>query len=248
MKNGERHAAVGAYVLHALPDTERRAFEEHLASCDACRAEVAQLSATTARLGQAVAAEPPADLQRRVLERIAVTPQDPIVPRQAGVRGRDTGRRLLQLALAACLALAAVLGGVAVWEYQAAEEARSELAQAEERYAGVADILAAPDVELHTQTLSDGTTGTIAVSRSADAAAFIASRIPPLPADKTYALWFSDDGTFRPAGLVSGVEAQEMQMLDGPVNQATAVGITVEPIGGSPQPTSQPLGLIGIPT
>ncbi|MCZ7457260.1 anti-sigma factor [Streptomyces sp. WMMC940] len=267
-RNGdELHSAAGAYVLHALPEDERRAFEDHLASCAVCAREIADLSDSAARLAQPVTAEPPEHLRRRVLERIAVTPQAPYAPRvpreqpeeevpQARAAAGEpapfgTGRspvpRILQLALAACAALAVAFGGVAAWQYQAAEQARSQLHWAEERYAGVADVLAAPDVELHTQQLADGGTGTVAVSRSQDAAVFFATGVPPLPVGQTYALWFSEDGSYRPAGLVSGAEAQDMQMLNGPVSGATAVGITIEPVGGSLQPTSPPLGMIDIP-
>ncbi|MFI2453931.1 anti-sigma factor domain-containing protein [Streptomyces sp. NPDC019539] len=267
-RNGdELHSGTGAYVLHALPEDERRAFEEHLAACAACAREVAELSESAARLAQPVTAVPPEHLRRRVQERIAVTPQAPYaqrVPREhpeaevpharsaAGEPAPPRSRRspvprILQLALAACTALAVAFGGVAAWQYQAAEQARSQLHSAEERYAGVADVLAAPDVELHTQQLADGGTGTIAVSRSQDAAVFFATGVPPLPVGQTYALWFSEDGSYRPAGLVSGAEAQDMQMLYGPVSGATAVGITIEPVGGSAQPSGPPLGLIDIP-
>ncbi|MFB6625363.1 anti-sigma factor domain-containing protein, partial [Streptomyces sp. NPDC056374] len=36
------------------------------------------------------------------------------------------------------------------------------------------------------------------------------------------------------------------QVLDGPLGNAVAVGITVEPAGGSEQPTTEPLGIIPI--
>ena len=35
--------AVGSYLLEALPEDERRGFEAHLATCEACRREVADL-------------------------------------------------------------------------------------------------------------------------------------------------------------------------------------------------------------
>ncbi|WP_181789821.1 zf-HC2 domain-containing protein, partial [Streptomyces phytophilus] len=48
------HTATGAYVLHALPPAERAVFEEHMALCEACEAEVRELAETAARLGTAV--------------------------------------------------------------------------------------------------------------------------------------------------------------------------------------------------
>ncbi|MFD7443862.1 anti-sigma factor domain-containing protein [Streptomyces sp. NPDC059909] len=245
MSDSEPHSAVGAYVLHALPEPERRAFEEHLATCDSCAREVAELSATVTRLGRAVAVEPPADVKRRVLEEIATAGQEPRLAPDAGAPGRP--RRLSRLVLAACVAAAVALGGVAVWQQQEAERARSALEETQEWYAGIAEVMAAPDVAFRTQRLADGGTGTLAVSRSENAAAFIAYELPPLPAGKTYELWFDDDGTFRPAGLLGGAAERQLRVLDGPVGNATAVGITIEPAGGSPHPTTPPLGMFALP-
>jgi anti-sigma factor RsiW len=55
----DRHTLAGAYSLDALDDVERREFEEHLRTCDACRAEVAGFAATAAYLGIAAAVSPP---------------------------------------------------------------------------------------------------------------------------------------------------------------------------------------------
>ena len=41
-----------AYVLGALPPGERREFEEHLATCDACRAAVGEIAGLPGLLGQ----------------------------------------------------------------------------------------------------------------------------------------------------------------------------------------------------
>ncbi|MBH0245536.1 anti-sigma factor, partial [Streptomyces cavourensis] len=37
-------------------------------------------------------------------------------------------------------------------------------------------------------------------------------------------------------------------LLDGPVDRATGMGITVEPAGGSAEPTSDPVALMDFPT
>lgn len=44
--------ALGAYLLGALDEAERREVSDHLASCDACRQELANLAGLPARLGQ----------------------------------------------------------------------------------------------------------------------------------------------------------------------------------------------------
>ncbi|GAA2606961.1 zf-HC2 domain-containing protein [Streptomyces tubercidicus] len=80
------HEAVGAYALHALPPEEAAAFATHLAGCDACTREVADLEATVACLAEAEAVTPPDALRRRVLERIATTTQEQLLRREPSRR------------------------------------------------------------------------------------------------------------------------------------------------------------------
>ncbi|MFC4612902.1 anti-sigma factor domain-containing protein [Streptomyces maoxianensis] len=240
------HTATGAYVLHALPDDELRAFETHLAACEACRDEVAELQATAARLGRAVALSPPGGMRDVVLGRVATTRQEFKLLSGDGAR-RRTGR-LPRLMLAASVAAAAAFGGVAVWQHQEAADARTAVRQAQEREASVADVLAAPDTRLQTGELSDGSVATVAVSRSQDAAALVVSGLPELPTDKAYQAWFIDrGGNPVPAGLLGRDAGQQLTLLDRPVGEATAVALTVEPAGGSPQPTTVPLVSVGLP-
>ncbi|MFG2093392.1 zf-HC2 domain-containing protein [Streptomyces sp. NPDC048612] len=75
------HEAVGAYVLHALPPEEAAAFSQHLAGCDACTREAADLDAAVACLADAEAVAPPEALRRRVLQQIATTAQEQLLRR-----------------------------------------------------------------------------------------------------------------------------------------------------------------------
>ncbi|MGW6204026.1 anti-sigma factor [Streptomyces sp. NPDC055089] len=269
------HEASGAYALHALPEDERLAFERHLEGCEACREEVAGLQAAAAMLGQAAAVAPPAALRAKVLRRVARTPQDgpvrareaPAPPRRAaaaqepapltpepvpvtstGGRARAPSRRLPRLALAASVAAVLACLGVATWQYREAEDARTAARHGQEHQEEVARVLTAPDVRLETQELRGGGTATVAVSRSEDAATLAVSGLPPLPAGKVYEAWFIEDGHPVPAGLLSRDPGRRLTLLDGPVDDATAVALSVEPAGGSEQPTTVPLGAVGLPT
>jgi hypothetical protein len=93
------HDAVGAYVLDALPEDERAAFVAHLATCEACRREVAQLTPVVALLprlleldddvdegaggsGQAPPLPSP-DLRDRILEAARVEGRPAVEPETA---------------------------------------------------------------------------------------------------------------------------------------------------------------------
>ena len=53
----------GPYVLGALPPEDRRAFEEHLATCGHCRSEVQEFAGLPGLLSRLPAGELPAVLQ-----------------------------------------------------------------------------------------------------------------------------------------------------------------------------------------
>ena len=60
------------YSLGALTVEEKREFEEHLASCQVCRAEARAFDATVENLPLGIAElQPPPDLRERLLKRIA---------------------------------------------------------------------------------------------------------------------------------------------------------------------------------
>ncbi|MGC4982281.1 anti-sigma factor [Streptomyces sp. DT193] len=236
------HQFVGAYVLHALPAAEEASFENHLAGCAACREEVAELSEVTLRLASAQDATPSPELRRDVLERIARTRQEHL-PRAVPVH-----RRAVRAALAACLALAAALGGVAVWQHTEADEARGEVAARKAQASVLTDILTARDATISTQKLSNGADIGVVASRSQGRAAFIASDLPRLGNDQVYELWYAaKSGGLRPAGLLPGSGGGHAQLLHGSLDDVGAVGITAEPAGGSRQPTSDPLGIVTVP-
>ncbi|QHY94590.1 Anti-sigma-K factor RskA [Streptomyces sp. S4.7] len=252
MSTAELHTLTGAYALHALEADERAEFERHLEACPACAQEVAELAATTTRLGLAVAVAPPTELKARVLRRIATERQEPpkVTPESRGSgggAGAARGRALSRFALAACLAAAAGFGGIAVWQHQEAREAGERASASQQRSEALAAVLAAPDAKISTGGLTDGATGTVVVSRARDKAAFIASGMPKPPGGKVYQLWFNDDGAMRDAGLMDPSATSGSVLMAGSVGAASGMGITVEPAGGSPQPTSDPVALMNFP-
>ncbi|MGP3928249.1 anti-sigma factor [Streptomyces sp. 8N616] len=261
--NADVHTLTGAYVLDALSPQEREAFEEHLAECEACAREVQELRATAAQLGLAVAVPVPPGMKDEVMRRITTVRQvepvrraepvrqvePPSAPALAPAPGpqappgvprpRRQGR-LPRMVLAACVAVAAAFGGIGVWQYQEAEQARREARQSTRQADEVAAVLTAPDATSVSQPLGDGARGTVVVSRAMGKAAFFAAGLPTLSGGRVYQLWYDDAGAVRSAGLVpAGAETETV--LAGPVGSATGMAISVEPAGGSAQPTTEPL-------
>ncbi len=100
MTNDDLHDLTAAYALDALDEDERRAFEEHLDECDACRTELAGLGETVGALALATEGPvPAADLRERIVGSARSEP-----PKVAALRPHRT-RLVAGLAVAAVAAL-----------------------------------------------------------------------------------------------------------------------------------------------
>ncbi|MBW1600531.1 anti-sigma factor [Streptomyces sp. JJ66] len=249
MTTVDLHTLTGAYAVHALSDTERAEFERHLAVCGACAQEVRELTATAERLGLAVSATLPPQLRARVLARVTTVRQEPPrVPRQGGGSWLSRRTRALpRMVLAASVAAAAAFGGLAVWQYQAAEDARQQAEQADQRSDALTRVLTAGDALVTSGELPGGGTGTIVVSHDQGRAAFLAAGLPRPPSGQVYQLWFAKGEEMRPAGLLDPHATTTATLMEGQVRDATAMGITLEPSGGSPKPTSDPMAVMDLP-
>ncbi|GAB4100323.1 anti-sigma factor [Sinomonas halotolerans] len=150
------------------------------------------------------------------------------------------------LAAAAAVLLVAA-GGAGIWGarvQQERDEALRALAAATTAPSAVmGQILAAPDAKVQEATGPTGGTLLIAHSRQHSLAGVMTIGMPAPETGKVYELWLIDAaGTAKPAGLVEG-KGTTWNELQGGVGQAAYVGVTVEPAGGSPQPTSDPIML-----
>ncbi|MGW3864601.1 anti-sigma factor [Streptomyces sp. NPDC005047] len=246
MTTAELHTLTGAYALDALEEEERFAFERHLAGCESCGQEVRELTATAARLGLAASLPAPPGLKVQVMGRVAEVRQQPPDSPDSASASRRRGR-VMRWALAACLAGVAALGGTTLWQYQRAEEAGHEAREARAEADRVARVLSAPDARVASADVDGAGRGSVVVSRGQDEAVFITSSMAEPPEGKVYQLWFADGDRMRPAGLMNPSRTDQSVPMTGSVGAASAVGVTLEPAGGSEQPTTSPLALLRLP-
>lgn len=251
----DMHTLAGAFALDALDEHERERFQRHLAQCPSCAQEVRELRATAARLGAAVAADPPAEFADRVFAEVRVTRQDPpVAPRvSAGRSRRDRGipRWAGMLAAAAAvigLVLAGVSAGIAWNARNDLTVAQQQLDQARERFSPVGDLLAAPDIRVASGEAIPGGSGTVFASGSQDRMMFMGTGLPDHGPDRDYQLWLMNpDGQPRSAGIVPGGAGDGAPLLADDIGGMAKVAMTVEPRGGSPEPTSSPIFLVDLP-
>lgn len=229
------HALVGAYAVDALDDEERTAFESHLAACETCRAELDDLRETASLLAVTQATAPPAGLRDRLLADVdRVRPLPPEVGQGSHARQRRSRPALMVAAAAAVIALGA---GAVVWQQPWADDTSQT-----QRLTAAERVRAADDAQVHTWTVRDGVEATLVRSASLNQAVLVTEGMPRPPDGKVYELWLEQDEGLVPAGLMTG--AEDEVVLEGDPATAVGFGITVEPAGGSEQPTSEPLTLI----
>src|SRR5918998_425821 len=175
------HETAGSYAVDALDTAELAEFEAHLATCEICRDEVAELCETAAELSLLVLADPPPGLRDDIMAEIRLTPQPPAVDEVALRRSRRRSRFLTGL-VAAMLALAVGLGGVV---YSLVQDRQAQVAQISLEQ----QLYAAPDVEFKATDLKGGGKATFVYSEQLNRALFIGSDLPDPGSDKRYQLW-----------------------------------------------------------
>ncbi len=245
-RSGSIHALSGAYVVDALDPAERTAFEEHLPGCHDCQMEVASLREAAAILADDAALTPPPSLRTNVLAGIrTVRPLPPEVgeqesddrPAEALAEVVPLHRRRFRLAtLAAAAVILAVVGiGAATqpWRHQPGTSQTT-----------TADTVMAAGDSNHVQvSFPDGATATVFRSEKLGKAVVVTDKMPSAPHGKVYELWLRNSvGRMVPAGLMTG-PGDHKQLLKGDAATADAAAISVEPSGGSKEPTSEPIAL-----
>jgi anti-sigma-K factor RskA len=223
------HALSGAYAVDALDDVERAEFERHLADCASCRQEVDSLREAAAELASVSEVAAPDRLRASVLQAITeVRPLPPVVP------VTKVGKARRWWAASSLVLAASVASAVAVTHPWSTSPQVSVASQ----------VMTAADVQKVSSTLGNGGSLTWYRSRSSDKAVVASTGMPALPASKVYELWLQrPDGSMAPAGFLPAGNATVV--LTGEASTADGAGLTVEPAGGSPKPTTTPLAVAG---
>jgi anti-sigma-K factor RskA len=224
---------IGSYVLHALPDDEYERFVTHLDGCEECRREVAnlQVAADTLPLAADQVAPPP-ELKDRIM---AVVNSEAELLGAAGARGdgpeieeRESWwkrrwvslRPLPAIGLATAVLAVGVVAGVLL--------------------TGGAESTRTVDAEV---TLASAPAAQAAVKVNGDDGRVTVSHFPSAGNDRVYQVWLvhgknppQSAGLFRvPAdGSATFAIPESMKGVD-------QVMVSVEPGGGSDQPTTEPI-------
>lgn len=223
--------AIAAYALDALPPDEEVTVAAYLATHPGARALCEEYRSIVGMLPYAAApSEPPPFLREGVLRSIRNERA-----RRHRVRLPRFGYRFAS-ALAACALLLLLIWNVGL-------QLRADHAPARPE-AAISDILSQPGLvtyAMEPQPNAPNASGRIYLSPDRQEAAMSVWRLPPLPPDQTYQLWFQLDDQTRVSITTFSVDAKGAAVVRLNVPRMARpyvqCGITLEPRGGSPQPT-----------
>lgn len=224
-----------AYALGALSDTERREVEGYMTLHPELRQEVEEFSSIANMLALVPAEyEPPAKARRDLMR---------IVNSEAGNErtGQSSAlsklRGYLSLRTLAPAAMAVIVVALLGWNVLLQGEVQNLQGDLQKRQTfAMQGSGTASDTNAEVVKLENGQS------------IVVAENMPSTPGDKTMQIWVIKGETPQPAGTFKPGSGSVATSIDGSLEKADVIAITVEPAGGSDEPTSEPVLQTSLPT
>ncbi|MBI4733078.1 MAG: anti-sigma factor [Chloroflexi bacterium] len=226
---------IPAYALGALDAQDAAALESHLQTCASCRTDLAGYRAVGDHLLTALPPRnPPAALRRRLQSRLPSA--------QKAIRPR-LNWSISRVAVGAMFTLLLALNVNSVLQVSALQLQQAELTRQIQTSQTVLALLSYPNTQnLPIHANDANVAGTLLLDMDRNIATLIVWNMPQLQEDQTYQIWLIDPhgnrtnaGIFRPD---LGQPFTTASILStGNLSDYIGIGVTVEPTGGSDQPT-----------
>lgn len=229
-----------AYLLGALSELERQAFERHLMGCSTCREQLDHLRPAADALPRSVAPARPSDALKRsvmgVVEREAAEREQPsrarARPAAAGMRERlrslvpartSRGPALSWVSAAFLLAVGLAFGAVGA-SVLSEDQGRTLTAKV--------DSVRVPEASGSLVVPSDKSRGAILRVQG----------MPSLPSREVYQVWVQRNGETVSQSIFSvGEDGGGAAAVPDDLEGADAVAVTREPSGGARAPSGKPV-------
>ena len=233
-----------AYVLDALPEEERRSFEEFLAAHPERQAEIDELGAVAGLLAFSPEEQDPTpELRERIME-VVEAEAAPRRERRGSVFAGYIGARGLAFGAAALLII-----GLLSWNLllqgqvdDLQGQVQNSQSQVEDLQAQVRDAQAqqTQTVQLSGTWADQGADAEVA-SISDNRIVLVADNLPSVPEGQTCQIWVIKGDVPESSGLFQPGGTETAAPITTPIKKGDTIAVTVEPAGGSEQPTTDPV-------
>ena len=228
----DMRSLIAPYVLGAVSPEEMAHVRAHLLSCDECLAAAERLAPAADSLAASVEeVEPPPGFSERVMNQVRADRSTAAAATPSPARRWG---RLPAFAAVALLLVTAVMG-VALYRSDRALDIRTQ---------AISGLLPGDGIKLQ------GTGASAAMVPTEDGALLVAQGLGSLPDDRVYQLWLmkgdcepgsNGECDIRGAGTFTTDQGLTIVEVDESLAGYSRAAVTVEPEGGSEQPTSDPV-------
>ncbi|WP_433656405.1 anti-sigma factor [Nocardia sp. CA-128927] len=223
-------------ALDAVGDIERRHIEERLAKADpavqqAFSETVERMHEVMARVAELDAQVPPPELEARIL---AALPDDERAELPSAWQRRM--RWVVPVAAAACL----VIGGSVI---------ANRIGEPPPAVPGAEQVHRQPDARTLTKPVTGGGAVVVEVSPQQRLAVVAFDGVAEPPSGRVYQVWLVPAGTEptpRSAGVLDELPSASKPFVTA-FDSGETLAVTVEPPGGSPGPTTDPIAGVPLP-
>ncbi len=231
-----------SYVLGALPEEERAAFEAYLEAHPERQAEVEDLVGVAGLLALSPPEhEPSNDLKRRIM---GVVEPESSRPRAAGRRASSWLGGFMGFKNLALGAAAVLLVGLLSWNVLLQGDVRDLRGQVEEARSAEEPPADGPEeiqqIQLGGSWADQGAHAEVTAMKG-DRSILVVENVPSIPDDRTLQIWVIVDDVPKPSGLLEPAGDMAATAITTPLGGADTLAVTIEPAGGSEEPTTDPV-------
>jgi anti-sigma-K factor RskA len=224
------------YILDGLEPAEHDRVAAHLAGCPSCQAEAGRLAALVSTMAASVPPQTPdPSLRARVLQHATSRALGRVPMPAAPPRARRASPSVWLARATTVLAL-----GLIVWNVMLTMQLQNLGRQISRSQAAIA-LMSAPDtteIALAGQGNFSTANGKAYIDPQSSRVVLVVQHLQPLAPEKTYQAWIITDSGPKSAGTFRVSEAgMWLGWLDAPYAVGGKIGVSLEPTGGSPQPT-----------
>jgi anti-sigma-K factor RskA len=231
---------IPAYALGALDADESAALESHLENCASCRTELAEYRSLSDSLLTAVPPKQPSAALRKRLQNQLPSAQKTTPPR---FKAKRVNWSFGQLAIGMALTVLLAINVYSILQMQTLQSEQARLNHQIRTGQMVMSMLSYPATE-RLAISEDNLVGSLLLDKERNIVALIVWNMPQLQEGKTYQIWLIDPqggrvstGLFRPEN--SQAYTTQIVFPDQSLANFTGIGVTIEPAGGSDQPTGE---------